>query len=62
MPILTVELTFACVSAAEGDECDYTDKQDTTSTYCSADNYQHREGLCKRKNKRAGVDGRKEHI
>ena len=48
LPILTVKLTFACVPAAEGDQCDDTDKQDTASTHCSTNNYQHRQGFCKR--------------
>lgn len=40
--ILTVKLTFACVSAAEGHQRNHTDEQDTTPTYCSPNNYQHR--------------------
>lgn len=48
LPILTVELTFACVPAAEGDQSDDTDEQDTASTYCSTNNYQHRQGFCKK--------------
>lgn len=43
--ILTVELTFACVPAAEGDQSDDADEQDTASTYCSTDNYQHGQGF-----------------
>ena len=48
-PILTVELTFACVPAAQGDQGDDTDEQDTASAYCSADNYQHRQGFWNKK-------------
>lgn len=46
LPILTVELTFASVPAAQGDQGDDTDEQDATSAYCSADNDHHREGFC----------------
>lgn len=46
LPILTVELTFACVPAAEGDQSDHADEQDTASTYCTTNNYQHRQGFC----------------
>lgn len=46
LPILTVELTFACVPAAERDQSDDADEQDTASTYSSANNYQHRQSLC----------------
>lgn len=37
--ILTVELTFSCVPAAERDQSDDTDEQHTASTYCSTNNY-----------------------
>lgn len=47
LPILTVELTFACVPAAEGDQSDDTDEQDTAATYCPTYNYQHRQCFCK---------------
>lgn len=58
-PILTIELTFACVPAAEGDQSDDTDEQDTASTHCSTNNYQHRQGFCNKTSgrKRVGVDG-----
>lgn len=52
LPILTIELTFACVPAAEGDQGDDADKQDTASTYCSTNNYQHRQGFCNTNNRR----------
>lgn len=46
LPILTVELTFACVPAAERDQSDDADEQDTASTYSPTNNYQHRQSLC----------------
>lgn len=51
MPILTIELTFACVPAAEGDQSDDTDEQDTASTNCSTNNNQHGEGFCNQNKK-----------
>lgn len=52
LPILTIELTFACVPAAEGDQSDNTDEQDTASTYCSSNNYQYRQGFFNRNSNR----------
>lgn len=57
LPILTVELTFASVPAAQGDQGDDTDEQDATSAYCSADNDHHREGFCTRGRKKRQKEG-----
>lgn len=46
LPILTVELTFACVPAAERDQRDDANEQHTASTHCSTDDYQHGHCLC----------------
>lgn len=45
LPILTVELTFASVPTAQGDQGDDTDEQDATSAHCSADDDHHRESF-----------------
>lgn len=50
LPILTVELTFACVPAAERDQSDDADEQDTASAHRSSNNYQHRQGFCNKSN------------
>lgn len=46
LPILTVELTFACVPAAKRDQSNDADEQDTASTYCSTNNDQYGQGFC----------------
>lgn len=48
LPILTVKLTFSCVPAAERDQSDDADEQDTASTDRSDDNYQHGQRFCHR--------------
>lgn len=55
LPILTIELTFSCVPAAEWDQSNDTDKQHTASTDCSANNYQHRQGFCDNNSNRRKV-------
>lgn len=55
LPILTIELTFACVPAAERDQSDDADEQDTASTYCSTNNYQYRQGFCNMNSNRRKV-------
>lgn len=48
LAILTVKLTFSCVPAAERDQSDDADEQDTASADRSADNYQHGQRFCNR--------------
>lgn len=52
LPILTIKLTFSCVPAAERDQSDDADEQDTASADRSADNYQHGQRFCNRKQHR----------
>lgn len=60
--ILTIELTFACVPAAQRDHRDDTDEQDAASTDCSTDNYQCGQGLWQHKTEREGCQGIKWHL
>lgn len=52
LPILTVKLTFSCVPAAERDQSDDADEQDTASADRSAHNYQHGQGFWSRERHR----------
>lgn len=52
LPILTVKLTFSCVPAAERDQSDDADEQDTASADRSTDNYQHGQCFCSRERHR----------
>lgn len=53
-PILTVELTFACVPAAERDQGDDADEQDTAAADRAADeqHVQHGQRFCNRERSR----------